>query len=1100
MTITTSGNVVDTTATDGDLWVGNTGAGSLAVNGSSVKSITAANNTAASAEARLWIGKTASGDGTVTVSGAGSVLEVASGGRGDAGATAQVGRGGTGRLTVEAGGVFRVVDTIGAAYNWSTGDGAEAVNIGRDANGAGTLNVNNGTFEIAGTGAFMNIGRAGGTGVANFIAGSTLSLSSTIAAADVGIQIGRGSQGSMLLSASSAKLTGGGAAATPTEDYGAGINVGRDVGGNGTLTLQAGASLVLSGDSDLAGTPGSYAALQIGRDGGTGAMALSSSTVALNNSPEGAILHVGRNAVNGVTTTGTLQLTASTLTLDSSGSAFFGIGRGTGATGTVTVAGGSTITVQGDLAANLVVGTANNSAGSTGGTGTLNINGSSGTGGMVTIQSDNAGSFATASIGQFGGTGTVKVDGGTLRMQGAVNSFMQVGLQVDGGQPGGVAANSAGTGSLILTNGAKFDMADGTGTSGLRLGGGVGNAAMEIRSGSVANLDQGDAAASTFVSVGSGVAGSGVATLLISGSGSRLEGTSFVSVGYNKFDVSTTGGNGRLIVENGGTVVADNGIRIGTGGRLSGNGGTLQVQSGNWVIVADDGSIGDMGGAIQQLTIFGNLGIQDGANARFDISSSTQDRISAQVSTGNSGAVFLGAVDFNLNVLGGYKFSAGESRTLISSGTGASVGLDFNTFPSSSVAINGQHADFSYYLGVLSGGNTFGLTALNSGATGGTSTLDFGASSTIGASFAYNATTNTARVFGGAIAGPGGLTVGVDIVRGTGMNDVFDASQSHAAVMFDGRGGDDTLLGGAGDDGFIGGAGADVIDGGQGFDTLSFQIDSPTVGQKGIYVDLASGFAQDNDGFYDTVTGIEAVIGTNELRSGTLSDVMIGDDGNNVFYGLGGQDYILGGGGDDIIDVGSGQNNIALGGTGNDSLRGGADADFLYGQDGSDTLEGGGGNDWLFGGDFSGSAITGADSIYGGDGDDVIAVGDKGGSLAIGDGGAGNDIIYGGANANDTIRGGTGSDYMYGNTGADTYTFFAGDLVSGDADSIFAFNAQDRFVFDESYSGRIGVVAGSNQDVPGVYLYDTGSTWIAWLPYLTASVVQTQIQFTDFAL
>lgn len=840
MAVTQSGDVVDTIATDGDLWVGNTGTGSLTVDGGSVKSITAAGTGSTGAEARLWIGRPSTGNGTVTVNGASSVLEVVSGGRQDAGGTAQIGRGGTGSLTVEAGATFRILDAVGTAYDYANGIGNEGINVGREAGGNGTLTVNNGHVVVSGTGAFMNIGRGGGTGNASFTNGSTLDMSSTLATADVHIQVGRGSQGSLLLSASSATLTAGGAAATPTEDYGASINVGRDAGGNGTFTMQSGASLTLSGDSNLAGTTGSYTSLQIGRDGGTGVMTLGGSTVTLNNAPEGASLIVARNAVNGATTTGTLGLTASTITLDGTGFANFGIGRGTGTNGTATLYAASTIKVQGDFGANLQVGTTNNSANSTGGTGTLNINSLGGAASTVIIQSDNNGTYASANIGQFGGTGTVNVDGGTLRMQGAIGAFMQLGFQMDSSQPGNVAVNSAGTGSLILTNGARFEMIDGSGSNGLRLGNGAGTATMEVRSGSVADLDD-DAAGGTFVGVGSGIAGSGAATLLVSGSGSRLEGVSSINVGQNTFEANNTGGNGHLIIENGGVVIADGGGRIGSGGRLSGNGGTLQMQSGNWMMVVQDGTVGDAGGAIQQLTVIGNIGLHEGANARFDISSSAQDRISAQVSGANSGTATIGAVDFDLNVLGGYKFTAEESRTFISGGAGTFVGIDFNTFASSTVTINGQHADFSYYLGALTGGNTFGLRALNSGATGGTSTFDFGASNTLSANFTYYAGTNTARVTGGTFAEPGGLTVGVDAVLGTAVNDTFNVSQSTSSMVLDGRDGNDTLVGSSAADALRGGLGVDTLTGNGGTDLYYFASSDLQAGFQDRITDYAAG-------------------------------------------------------------------------------------------------------------------------------------------------------------------------------------------------------------------------------------------------------------------
>ena len=342
-----------------------------------------------------------------------------------------------------------------------------------------------------------------------------------------------------------------------------------------------------------------------------------------------------------------------------------------------------------------------------------------------------------------------------------------------------------------------------------------------------------------------------------------------------------------------------------------------------------------------------------------------------------------------------------------------------------------------------------------------------------------------------------------------GNDNVTLSSTVNVGIAFNGGAGNDTLTGGSGNDILIGGEGDDLLFGEDGNDILSGGAGNDTLNGGagtadivsfsslglGIYVDLVNGFAQDEGGLYDILTGIEGAYGTDALRSGLLSDVLLGDDNANIFFGFGGQDYIIGNGGDDTIDVGSGANNIALGGTGNDTLIGGADDDFLYGNDGSDSLTGGGGNDWLFGGDFAGAAITGADRAFGGDGNDVIAVGDRGGSFALADGGSGNDTIYGGALANDVIRGGPGSDYAYGNTGADTYRFETGDLVSGDVDTIFAFNAGDRFSFAASYLNQISVTAGTNAGDSGVYLTHSGSTWIAWLPFQSVANVNAGLIF-----
>lgn len=837
MSVITSGNVIDTVASDGDFWVGSTASGSLTVNGGSLKTIAAPSAQTAAAEARLWVGRPSAGNGapagngTVTVSDAGSVLEVVSGGRPDAGASIQIGRGGTGSVSVNSGGVLKVNDLVGTVYGYVDGIGSEALDIGRDASGNGQLTVNAGHVVISGTGAAMSIGRGGGTGVANFESGSTLNLSSTIAAADAGLQIGRGSQGTMTLSGSTATITGGGGAATSTESYGAYLQVGSDFGGVGRLTL-LNSALTLSGDSSVAGTSGSYASLQVGGDYGSGAMTVTNSTITFIDTPEGASLDVARSIADYWNTKGDLTVSASTILADSAGHANVGIGRGGWTNGKVIVRDGSTLTFQGDLGANLRIGTDNTDR--IGGTGTLAINGATS---AVVLQSDNAGTFAEAHVGQFGGSGEVKIDTGTMRLQGAGGAIMNLGFQADVNQPGNVAADSAGVGWLVLTNGAKLFMADGTATSSLNLGGGIGQARFEIRSGSVANLDEGDISASTVVSIGSDLHETAPATLLVTGTGSRLEGVDYLSVGRSALDPNGLAHNGRLIVENGGVVKAENGIYFGAGGSLSGYGGTLQTLPDGWVTFGKGGALED----VKNLVIDGNLALRGGANASFDISASAQDQASLQSTPSITGDISIGAVNFSLYT-GRQTYSLNETRVLIRAGTGSHVTLE-DGYSDSTAMPSTDLDEFSYYLGLLSGGTSFGLIALNQGERGGIGTLDFGAASTLGASFVFNGTakTATARVFGGSFEGQGGLVYGVDVVLGTLGSDFFDASQSSPGLALDGRGGNDTLRGGAGTDVLRGGLGADTLTGNAGTDHYYFASADLQAGVRDTVTDYGMG-------------------------------------------------------------------------------------------------------------------------------------------------------------------------------------------------------------------------------------------------------------------
>jgi VCBS repeat-containing protein len=66
-------------------------------------------------------------------------------------------------------------------------------------------------------------------------------------------------------------------------------------------------------------------------------------------------------------------------------------------------------------------------------------------------------------------------------------------------------------------------------------------------------------------------------------------------------------------------------------------------------------------------------------------------------------------------------------------------------------------------------------------------------------------------------------------------------------------------------------------------------------------------------------------------------DVLVGDDQNNVIFGLKGDDTLDGGDGNDTLYGGQG-NDLLVGGEGNDTLDGGGGYDQLFGNDGNDVL------------------------------------------------------------------------------------------------------------------------------------------------------------------
>jgi Ca2+-binding RTX toxin-like protein len=133
---------------------------------------------------------------------------------------------------------------------------------------------------------------------------------------------------------------------------------------------------------------------------------------------------------------------------------------------------------------------------------------------------------------------------------------------------------------------------------------------------------------------------------------------------------------------------------------------------------------------------------------------------------------------------------------------------------------------------------------------------------------------------------------GIEQVVGTELADVFNGS--------------------AADESFSGMAGEDILNGGPGIDEIDYGNDIAGGGANGVFVDLASGVALDGFGAYDTVTGIEAVRGTQ------FGDRITGDANPNRLRGEGGNDFLYGGAGNDMLEGGAG-NDMLDGGIGEDT-------------------------------------------------------------------------------------------------------------------------------------------------------------------------------------
>ncbi len=283
-----------------------------------------------------------------------------------------------------------------------------------------------------------------------------------------------------------------------------------------------------------------------------------------------------------------------------------------------------------------------------------------------------------------------------------------------------------------------------------------------------------------------------------------------------------------------------------------------------------------------------------------------------------------------------------------------------------------------------------------------------------------------------------------------------------------GGAGNDVLTGNSGNNVLIGGAGDDTLDGGAGNDTVSFVGTAATV-------NLSLTTAQ------NTGAGLDTILNVENVRTGSLADTIIGNDGDNIFFDGGGTDSYTGGAGSDTVDysgstgavtinlnltgaqtattfggrdtlieieniIGSqnAANNLIGGAATANRLVGGAANDTLTGQGGDDTLVGGAGSDILFG-DYANTFSTAAGTA---DGNDTL------------DGGAGNDILIGGF-GNDTLRGGDGDDVLVGGIGNGTTAGLTAAYINDGGNDVFDGGEG----FDTAYAHYTGRAGGVRFDL-----------------------------------
>jgi Ca2+-binding RTX toxin-like protein len=208
---------------------------------------------------------------------------------------------------------------------------------------------------------------------------------------------------------------------------------------------------------------------------------------------------------------------------------------------------------------------------------------------------------------------------------------------------------------------------------------------------------------------------------------------------------------------------------------------------------------------------------------------------------------------------------------------------------------------------------------------------------------------------------------------GNDLDNVIRNERDNQGADFNGRGGDDTLIGGETWDSFgfyleSGNYGNDVVDGRGGRDGINFEA-----ARSGLVIDFRDGTVVGGG-----ISGSGTVKFKNiEMASSWLyDDLLIANDAGIIFYADGGNDTLIGGAGNDVLDAGYGLNR-AIGGAGLDTLSGGYQADYLDGGPGADILSGRGGVDTLRGGSgddvFEYWAQPGeSDRIRGDDGSDRL--------------------------------------------------------------------------------------------------------------------------------
>ena len=791
----------------GEWAYGVNGTGSLTVNEGSVLTMFSSSG----GGPYVRVGRFANGDGTMTITGTGSTVQINSASSIDNrdGAGLQIGRdGAVGVVNVLDGAALRIIDPV---TEFVSGSGDEYLYVGRGLDGNGTLNVQASEVEVRGNGAALFVGEDGATGTLNVSQASQIHITNSVPelTRSANLTVGRANSTGTATVDNSAIIL---------ENHGRGeayLAVGRF--GTGTMTVTgtgaADHGVFLHGGSD------DYAFADIGRGvGGNGAVTVTNATLRLQNDGVGfdgatygtggdAELIIGRAGGTGHLTLNTdakLEMNASTDSL---------LLVGYGGDGTLTANHASIDLVAGDRAAIMVGHTADSTAAASFTDGS-------------TISLDGARAGLIVGWGNGNAQSNVTLDASSLTIAATQAAAITIGTP----PPTETEVTGPGTGTMALTNNASVTLDGSSGQAGLFVGGSAGGSgALNIVGGSSLTLS----GATTIAEIGTN-GGTGAVSV---GQGSQI-------VGFDTAEIGSVGGSGRVALQDGGTF---------------GGAGSVTTLHQNGVLEAGTGSVGgdlvmdggtvDMGSlGLSRLDVMGNANLGAG-RMRLDIGASTNDSIdiagSATVGTGTAGDT-----EFMVNLIEGRILAAGQTVDLLH----ATGGLTVSDVGQLAAGVGGANAGFSWVFGVqASHADRLALTALtasdSAAGTGGTLELAGGTAAVA----VWDSSTAHWVIEGGDWVA--GIATNLDVMSGTAFGDRIDARGLSSAIRINGGAGNDTFYGGSGDDIIMGGGGQDIAI----YGAARAQYDIHTDRATGVttVTDLRNAGTTPDHGGTDTLTRVE---------------------------------------------------------------------------------------------------------------------------------------------------------------------------------------------------------------------------------------------------